>query len=101
MIKVMGTGGVLDLGSNPMGPQLSQEEFNAVVATAHDYGMTVATHCHGDEGTKRAIRAGVDSVEHGTFMTEETMDEMLENDIFWVPTLSAGYFVIQYAKQGL
>lgn len=89
MIKVMGTGGILDLGTNPTGPQLAQDEFDAVVSTAHDYGMTVATHCHGDEGIRRAIKAGVDSVEHGTFMSEELMDQMVQKQIFWVPTLSA------------
>lgn len=73
----MGTGGVLDRSANGIGPQLTQDEFNAVVNAARDYNMTVATHCHGAEGVARAIEAGVDSVEHATFMTEESMDKMI------------------------
>mmetsp|Transcript_46401 Transcript_46401/g.101315 ORF Transcript_46401/g.101315 Transcript_46401/m.101315 type:complete len:98 (-) Transcript_46401:373-666(-) len=96
----MGTGGVLDEGANPTGPFMTQAEFDTVTAVAKDYNFTVAAHCHGQEGIMRAIRAGVNSVEHATFMDEEAMQLAKEKGVFYVPTLTAGYFTTQYAKEG-
>jgi imidazolonepropionase-like amidohydrolase len=98
LIKVTGTGGVLSLAKNGLNPQLTDEEFKTIVDTAHDYGMKVAVHAHGDEGMKRAVRAGVDSIEHGTFMSDETIQLMKEHGTYFVPTLSAGRFVMEKAK---
>jgi imidazolonepropionase-like amidohydrolase len=75
-----------------------KRKFIAVVNAAKDYGMWVAVHAHGSEGMKRAVIAGVDSVEHGTFMTEEVMDLMISNGTYYVPTISAGEFVAEKAK---
>ena len=98
LIKITGTGGVLSLAKNGMNAQLTDEEFRAIVETAHDYGLKVAVHAHGDEGMKRAVRAGVDSIEHGSFMSEETMQLMKQHGTWLVPTLSAGRYVMEKAK---
>jgi imidazolonepropionase-like amidohydrolase len=97
-IKITVTGGVLSEAKSGSNPQFTQEEVNAVVSAAKDYGMWVAVHAHGAEGMKRAIRAGVDSIEHGTFMDEETMELMIENGTYYVPTISAGEFVAAKSK---
>ncbi|MBI2497445.1 MAG: amidohydrolase family protein, partial [Opitutae bacterium] len=98
LIKITGTGGVLSLAKNGQNPQLTEEEFRAIVTTAHDYGMKVAVHAHGDEGMKRAILAGVDSIEHGTYMSDETIALMKQHGTYYVPTISAGRFVADKAK---
>ena len=97
-IKITVTGGVLSPAKSGDNPQFTQEEVNAVVTAAKDYGMWVAVHAHGAEGMKRAIRAGVDSIEHGTFMDEEAMDLMIKNGTYYVPTISAGEFVAAKSK---
>jgi imidazolonepropionase-like amidohydrolase len=97
-IKITVTGGVLSEAKSGENPQFTQEEVNAVVSAAKDYGMWVAVHAHGAEGMKRAIRAGVDSIEHGTFMDEEAMDLMIKNGTYYVPTISAGEFVAAKAR---
>ena len=93
--QITATGGVLSLAKNGQNPQFMQDELNAIVATAKDYGMTVAVHAHGKEGMLRAIKAGVDSIEHGTYMDEEVMQAMVEAGTFYVPTVMAGNFVAQ------
>ncbi len=98
LIKIMTTGGVLSLGDSSQGAQMTTEEVRAVVETAHEYGLKVAVHAHGTEGMKRAILAGADSIEHGTFMTEEVVQLMKEHGTYYVPTLSAGRFVMEKAK---
>ena len=98
VIKITGTGGVLSLAKNGMNPQLTEEEFKAIVETAHDYGMKVAVHAHGDEGMRRAILAGVDSIEHGTYMSDDTIKLMIARGTYYVPTISAGRFVADKAK---
>jgi imidazolonepropionase-like amidohydrolase len=98
LIKIAATGGVLSLAKNGQNPQLTDDELEAIVATAHDYGFTVAVHAHGTEGMLRAVRAGVDSIEHGTFMDKEVMHLMKKKGVFFVPTLLAGDFVTQKAK---
>jgi imidazolonepropionase-like amidohydrolase len=98
LIKITGTGGVLSLAKNGQNPQLTAEEFAAIVTTAHDYGMKVAVHAHGDEGMQRAIRAGVDSIEHGTYMSDGTIALMKEHGTYYVPTVCAGRFVADKSK---
>ena len=73
-IKITATGGVLSVAKNGLNPQFSMEELETIVNTAADYGMRVAAHAHGTEGMKRAVLAGVASIEHGTYMSEEVMD---------------------------
>ena len=97
-IKLTVTGGVLSVAKSGDNPQFTEEEVTAVVKAAKDYGMWVAVHAHGAEGMKRAVIAGVNSVEHGTLMTEEVMDLMIKNGTYYVPTISAGEFVAEKAK---
>jgi imidazolonepropionase-like amidohydrolase len=98
VVKIMPSGGVLDEGSNGENPQLTFEEIRAVVNTAHDYGFIVAAHAHGAEAIKRAVLAGVDSIEHGTFLNAEDMKLMVEHGTWYVPTIIAGDFVAHQAK---
>lgn len=99
LIKLTATGGVLNLAANGQNPQFTDEELKAIVETARDYDMTVAVHAHGAEGMKRAVLAGVTSIEHGTYMTDEVMALMKENGTFWVPTNMAGEWVAQKAEE--
>lgn len=98
VIKVTATGGVLSVARDGSAPQFQQDELNAVVETAKDFGIHVAAHAHGDEGMKRAVRAGIHSIEHGTLMTEETMDMMIKSGTWYVPTVTAGMSAAEYAK---
>jgi imidazolonepropionase-like amidohydrolase len=98
VIKIMATGGVLDISSNGMGAQYSEEEMRAIVTTANDYGLKVMAHAHGAEGIKRALRAGVASIEHGSFMDDECIDLFKQKNAFYVPTLIAGRSVSDSAK---
>ena len=75
-IKITATGGVLSVAKDGSGPQFTQEEVNAIVEAAKDYGFHTAAHAHGAEGMKRAVLAGITTIEHGTLMTEEVMDLM-------------------------
>jgi imidazolonepropionase-like amidohydrolase len=99
LIKITATGGVLSLAASGQNPQFVAEELEAIVATAHDYGFTVAVHAHGAEGMKRAVEAGVDSIEHGTFMTDEIMQLMKQRGTYYVPTISAGKWVAARAAE--
>ncbi len=98
MIKITATGGVLSVAKNGQNPQFTLEEVKAICETAKDYGMIVAAHAHGDEGMQRAIRGGVTTIEHGTLMSEATMDLMKEYKTYYVPTITAGKFVAENAK---
>ncbi len=97
-IKITATGGVLSIAKSGLNPQMTEEEIRAVVTTARDYGFRVAAHAHGTEGIKRAIRGGVDTIEHGTFMDDEGMKLMKERGTFYVPTISAGRWVYDQAQ---
>ena len=97
-IKITATGGVLSIAKSGSAPQFTDEEIAAVVSTAHDYGLKVAAHAHGAEGIKRAVRNGVDSIEHGTFMVDECIRLMKEHGTHYVPTISAGRFVYEHAQ---
>jgi imidazolonepropionase-like amidohydrolase len=98
LIKITATGGVLSLARSPHNPQFTEEEIRAVVVAARDYDFPVAAHCHGAEGMKRAIRAGVNSIEHGTLMDDEVIQLMRQHGTYLVPTLSAGRFVAEKSK---
>jgi imidazolonepropionase-like amidohydrolase len=89
IIKTCASGGVLSPTDDVDTPQLTQEELNAIVDEAHALRRKVATHCHGAEAAKRAIRAGVDSIEHGTFLDDEALDMMKQHGTYFVPTLMA------------
>ena len=89
VIKVCASGGVLSLTDDVDTPQLTQEELNALIDEAHALRRKVAAHCHGSEAAKRAIRAGVDSLEHGSFFDDETLDMMVAHGTYFVPTLMA------------
>lgn len=97
-IKITATGGVLSIAKDGSGPQFTDEEVKAIIETAKDYGMHTAAHAHGAEGMKRAVMAGITTIEHGTKMTEEIMDLMIQKGTFFVPTISAGKFVAEQAK---
>ncbi len=98
LIKITATGGVLSLAKNGQNPQFTEAELRAIVETAKDYDFHVAAHAHGAEGMKRAIRAGVRSIEHGTYMDDEVIELMKQHGTFYVPTILAGHFVAEKAK---
>lgn len=97
-IKITATGGVLSLAKDGLRPAFREEEIKAIVETANDFGIHVAAHAHGDEGMKRAVRGGVTTIEHGTFMSDETMDLMVKYGTYYVPTMIAGKSVSDSAK---
>jgi imidazolonepropionase-like amidohydrolase len=99
LIKLTATGGVLSLAKSGQNPQFQDDELIAIVETANDYGMTVAVHAHGAEGMLRAVEAGVTSIEHGTFMTDEIMRLMKRRGTFYVPTILAGVWVGEKAQE--
>lgn len=98
LIKITATGGVTSLAKDGSGPQFTDEELMAIIQTAKDYGMHTAAHAHGAEGMKRAVLAGITTIEHGTKMTEEVMDLMKQKGTYYVPTITAGRFVGEQAK---
>jgi len=98
VIKITATGGVLSVAKNGSNSQFTVEELEAIVSTANDYGMLTAAHAHGDDGMQRAVKAGIKTIEHGTFMSNETMDLMKQKQSYMVPTISAGKYVAEKAK---
>ncbi|TXI96609.1 MAG: amidohydrolase family protein, partial [Burkholderiaceae bacterium] len=98
LIKITATAGVLSQASSGDNTQFSDEELQAIVTTAKDYGFRVAAHAHGNEGIKRALRAGIDSIEHGTYMDDEAIALFKQKGAWYVPTISAGKFVAEKAK---
>lgn len=90
LIKITATGGVLSNAKDGQGPQFTEEEVRAIVETAKDYGFAVAAHAHGAEGMKRAIRGGVQTIEHGTLMDDETIELFKKYGTYYVPTIIAG-----------
>jgi imidazolonepropionase-like amidohydrolase len=97
VIKITASGGVLSVAKSGENPQFTEAEMRAIVETAKDYGFKVAAHCHGAEAMKRAIRAGVNSIEHGTYMDEEAMTLMKKMGTYYVPTIIAGKSVADSA----
>ncbi|MDE0364293.1 MAG: amidohydrolase family protein [Gammaproteobacteria bacterium] len=98
LIKLTATGGVLSQAKSGQNPQFTEEEISAIVAAAQDYGFRVAAHAHGTEGMRRAVVAGVNSIEHGTYMSDEVMELMKQHGTWYVPTIAAGKFVGEKAK---
>jgi len=99
LIKVTATGGVLSQASSGQNSQYTEAELRAIISTAKDYGFRVAAHAHGTEGIKRAIRAGIDSIEHGTYMDDETIALFKKHGTWFVPTISAGRYVADKARE--
>jgi len=97
-IKITATGGVLSVAKSGENPQFTDEELRAIVTTANDYGLWTAAHAHGKEGMKRAVLAGINSIEHGTYMDQEVMDLMKTKGTYYVPTIMAGDWVAEKAK---
>ena len=97
-IKITATGGVLSVAKSGENPQFTNEELEAIISTANDYGLWTAAHAHGKEGMKRAVEAGINSIEHGTFMDQEVMDLMKSKGTYYVPTIMAGNWVAEKAK---
>lgn len=93
VIKVAATGGILSTGDNPDHLGLRLDEMKEAVEEAKSAGKKVMAHAQGSAGIKNAILAGVHSIEHGSILTEEILDMMLERNVFLVPTLIAGYLI--------
>ncbi len=98
LIKIATTGGVLSLAKSGDAPLLADAELAAIVTTAKDYGFSVATHAHGAVGIKRAIRAGVQTIEHGSYLDDEAITLMKQSGTWLVATISAGRYVAEQAK---
>ena len=97
-IKITATGGVMSIAKNGQNPQFTLEEIKSICDTAKDYGMIIAAHAHGDEGIQRAIIGGVTTIEHGTLMSDKSMELMKEYGTYYVPTITAGKEVAEKAK---
>jgi imidazolonepropionase-like amidohydrolase len=99
LIKVCATGGVLSLGDNPLHSQYTMEEMKAIVADAHRLGRKVAAHAHGAEGIRWAAEAGVDSIEHGSYIDDAGIAVMKEHGTYLVPTLYLGDWMFDNAER--
>ena len=100
VIKTCATGGVLSLADDVDTPQLTQAELDALVDEAHALRRKAAAHAHGATGAKRAIRAGIDSIEHGSFLDDEALDMMKARGTYYVPTLMAAEGLKQMITDG-
>ncbi|WP_088329318.1 amidohydrolase family protein [Lacimicrobium sp. SS2-24] len=98
LIKITATGGVLSVAKSGLNPQFMTDELEAIVNTAKDYDMKVAVHAHGKEGMMRAIKAGVHSIEHGTYMDDDVIALMKKHGTYYVPTVLAGAWVAEKAE---
>ena len=98
LIKITATGGVLSTAKSGQNPQFMKDELEAIIKTAKDYGFTVAAHAHGKEGMLRAIKAGVSSIEHGTYLDGEVLRAMKRYGTYYVPTIIAGNWVAEKSK---
>ena len=98
VIKITATGGVLSVAKSGRNPQFTIDEIKAITKTAEDYGMLTAAHAHGDEGMQRAVKGGIKTIEHGSYMSDETMELMKKHNTFLVPTITAGKQVEEKAK---
>ena len=99
VIKVCATGGVLSLGDNPQASQYTQEELRAIIADAHRLGRKVAAHAHGAQGILWATQAGVDSIEHGSYIDDAGIAAMKEHGTYLVPTLYLGDWFLENAPK--
>ncbi|MBM3767439.1 MAG: amidohydrolase family protein [Acidobacteria bacterium] len=100
LIKICATGGVLSLNNDVESAQLTQAELDAIIDEAHAKGKKVAAHAHGATGAKRAVRAGIDSIEHGSFLDDEVLTLMKQKGTFYVPTLHALWSLKEAEKKG-
>ncbi|MCQ4925428.1 amidohydrolase family protein [Tissierella carlieri] len=101
-IKLMATGGVMSPGMNEDETQLDEEEMAAAIREAHKVGKKTAVHAHGASGIKNAVKAGIDSVEHGSYLDDECIELMLERNTAFVPTLAVDYYLFKYGiKRGV
>jgi len=100
VIKVMATGGVISANDSPEHPQFSKEEFKVIIDEARTRGLKTMAHAHGAEGIKNAVEAGIDSVEHGTYLNREAIDMILEREVYLVPTLITQQFNKIAAESG-
>jgi len=98
MIKVAATGGVLSVAKSGDNPQFTQSEMDILIQICNDYNFTTAAHAHGEEGMYRAVIAGINSVEHGTYMSERIIKAMIDKGTYYVPTITAGKFVEEKSK---
>ena len=98
VIKITATGGVLSVAKDGQGPQFTMDELRGIVEAANDYGFVTAAHAHGAEGMKRAVEAGINSIEHGTLMTDEVRQLMIKHGTYYVPTITAGKYVAEKAE---
>ena len=101
VIKTCATGGVLSLADDVDTPQLTQAELDALVDEAHALRRKTAAHAHGATGAKRAIRAGIDSIEHGSFLDDEALDMMKAKGTVLIPTLMAGWWLGDRMEHGI
>jgi imidazolonepropionase-like amidohydrolase len=99
LVKMIATGGVLTPGSQPGAAQLTLEELRAGVEEAHRAGRKAAAHAQGSEGIRNAVLAGIDSVEHGFFLTTEVIGMMVERGVYLVPTLTAARAIVEHGKK--
>jgi len=99
LIKITATGGVLSMTAAGVDQQFFEDELAAIVEAAHRMGRKVAAHAHGADGIKAALRAGVDSIEHGTYLDDEAIALFVETGAYLVPTIHAGEYVAEKAKE--
>jgi imidazolonepropionase-like amidohydrolase len=98
LIKIMPSGGVLSIGDNPNQQLMADDEIKAVIDTAHSLGMKVAAHAHGRDAINAAVRAGVDSIEHGSFGDATSYQLMKQHGTYLVPTLLIAQAVYDVAR---
>jgi len=101
VIKICATGGVMSLGDDVDTSQLTQEELNAAVDETHALHRRAAAHAHGNEGARRAVLAGIDSIEHGSFLKDDTLDLMKQRGTYLIPTLIAPTFLVEGFQNGM
>jgi imidazolonepropionase-like amidohydrolase len=99
-IKLIATGGVLTKGAVPGNAQLTPDELAAAIDEAHRHGLRVAAHAIGTEGIKNALRAGIDSIEHGTMLDDEAIELFKQRSVYLVPTLSAPTCILAHLEDG-
>jgi imidazolonepropionase-like amidohydrolase len=99
-IKLIATGGVLTKGAVPGNAQLTPEELSAAIDEAHRHGLRVAAHAIGTQGIKNALRAGIDSIEHGSLLDDEAIDLFKQRNVYLVPTLSAPTCILANIENG-